>query len=100
MHAVIRRYNAFDGKSGAVAQKVHDEFLPLVSQVQGFIAYYLIDAGDGAMASVGVFESKAGADESTRLAADWVRQHLTHVIKSAPVILAGEVAAQRAAALR
>lgn len=101
MHAVIRRYNVFDGKSGVVAQKVHDEFLPIMSQIPGFVAYYLIDAGEGNMASVGIFESKAGAEESNRVAADWVRQHLTHVIKNAPVILGGEVAAlQAAGALR
>ena len=45
-------------------------------EVSGFIAYYWIDAGEGTMASLSVFEDKAGADESVTVAHQWVEDPL------------------------
>ena len=63
MYAAVRRYEGItdDAEAGRL---VRESFLPLLDKVQGFIAYYWIDAGDGAMASLSVFDDKAGADES------------------------------------
>jgi hypothetical protein len=91
MYAVVRRYNTSAGSIAEIAQRVNEGFLPLVSQVQGFISYDVIDAGDGTMLTVSVFEDRAGADESTRAATEWVRQNLTHLIRTAPVVTTGEI---------
>ncbi len=55
-------------------------FIPLLEQVPGFIAYYWIDAGGGVMASLSVYENQAGADESVRLAGEWVRDNAATLI--------------------
>lgn len=93
MFAAIRRYNAFEGAAATIATRVNDEFLPKIRQMPGFVGYYVVNGGDGSLVSVSLFEDRAAADESTRLATAWVRERLAHLIKTAPVISTGEVVA-------
>jgi hypothetical protein len=58
----------------------------------GFSGYYLIEAGNGVMSSIGFFDTSAQADESTRVAASWVRdEKLEAALPNPPKITAGEV---------
>jgi hypothetical protein len=92
MYATIRRYKTSSGAE--VARKVKEEFIPLISEVPDFLAYYVIDTGEGVLASVSVFETKEGEEESNRTAADWV-ETLSGLL--GPVeITAGEVVAHKA----
>jgi hypothetical protein len=59
----------------------------------GFVTYYWLNSGAGAGASLSVFESKEGAEESVRAAANFVQQHLSGVTVSKPEIFEGEVQA-------
>ena len=63
------------------------------STCSGFIAYYWIDAGDGVMASLSVFDDKAGADESVRLAHEWVQANAAALIPNPPQVTEGLVVA-------
>ncbi len=73
MFAVIRHYH-FDTKDSAeIDRLIQEEFVPIIRKAQGFVRYYWLDTGAGEGASFGVFKDKAGADESVRLAADFVR---------------------------
>ena len=65
MYAAVRRYEGITDPAEA-GRLVGESFLPLLEHVPGFIAYYWIDAGDGVMASVSVFDDQAGADKSVR----------------------------------
>jgi hypothetical protein len=89
MYAAIRKYRVTD--AAEIARRVKDEFVPTVQDVPGFIAYYVVDPGDGRLASVTVCEDKTGVDESTTRAADWVKERLASLIESGPEITAGEV---------
>lgn len=92
MYAVSRQYQ-FDPKAGAeIARKIQEDFVPLVRKTPGFLAYYWVDSGTGKGSSLGVFESKTGADQSVHLAADYVRDHLASILGS-PAITEGEVRA-------
>ncbi len=63
---------------------------------RGFDGYFLIEAGNGVMTSVSLFDTSAHADESTRLASTWVRdEKLESALPNAPKITFGEVIAQR-----
>src|SRR4051812_6079291 len=64
LYAAVRRYEGVTN-SAEVSRRVNDGFLPLVSKLPGFVAYYLVDAGGGVVVSTGVFESQAAAEEST-----------------------------------
>ncbi|WP_254878663.1 hypothetical protein [Streptomyces sp. NA04227] len=67
--------------------------MPLLRQVPGFVAYYWIDAGDGVMVSVSVYDNQAGADESVRRAADFVRNNLASLLPHPPQVTSGQVVA-------
>jgi len=72
--AVIRHYH-FNPKDGAeIDRRIREEFVPIVKNAKGFVRYYWLDTGDGEGASVSVFKDKAGADESVRLAAEYVKE--------------------------
>jgi hypothetical protein len=54
--------------------------------------YYLIEAGNGVMSSIDFFENSAQADESTRVAATWMREEkLETALPNPPKITDGEV---------
>jgi len=76
---------------------VNEGFLPIIKDVYGFQAYYALDAGGGRFATVSIFEDRAGAEESTRMAADWVRQNMASLLPNPPEVLEGEVFANEAA---
>jgi hypothetical protein len=75
---------------------VNEGFVPLISQISGFVAYYWVDAGGGVMISTSVFQDKSGAEESNRKAADYVRQNLAPLLPNPPQITAGEAVAYKA----
>lgn len=92
MYATIRRYEGVtDPKE--VTRVVQQTFLPLVTDIRGFVAYYWVDAGGGVMLSTSVFQDKAGADESNRRAATLVREKLASMFTKAPLITEGEIVA-------
>jgi hypothetical protein len=97
MYCTIRRYEATDqSRTSELVKKVDDTLLPRLSKLPGFSGYHLVDGGNGVMSSVGFFETAAQADESTRIAADWVREEkLEDALRNAPKITSGEVVAHK-----
>ncbi len=93
MYSVIRRYNVREGMAQQVVDRVNAEFVPMLREAAGFVSYALINPGDGTLMSVSVFADRAGADESTRSASEWVREHIGRMVGNSPVILSGEVGA-------
>jgi hypothetical protein len=93
MFATIRRYESIDQtRTSELVKKADESFLPSLSELPGFSGYYLIDTGNGVMSSISVFDTPEHADESTRLASNWVReQKLETVLPNPPKITSGEV---------
>ncbi|MET4645640.1 hypothetical protein OG894_10275 [Streptomyces sp. NBC_01724] len=92
MYAVVRRYEGVTDPAEA-GRQVNEGFLPLLRQVQGFVAYYWVDAGGGVMVSTSVFQDPAGAEESTERAGEFVRDRLASLLPNPPQVTAGEVVA-------
>ncbi|MFJ9550606.1 hypothetical protein [Streptomyces erythrochromogenes] len=92
MYAVIRRYEGVTDPAEA-GRLVDEGFVTLLRRVPGFVAYYWVDAGDGVMLSTSVFDDRAGADESVRRAADFVRENLASLLPNPPQVTAGQVVA-------
>ena len=93
MFGVIRHYH-FDKKDSAeIDRLVQDEFVPIIRKAQGFVRYSWLDTGAGEGASFGVFKEKAGADESVRLAADFVRTKMAALLRQRPEIIEGPIKA-------
>ena len=94
MHVAIRRYQMDPASFDEVKRQVNEGFIPIIKDADGFLAYYVVDAGAGEIATVSVFEDQAGAEESVRMAADFIRQNLAALLPNPPEITAGEVVAQ------
>jgi hypothetical protein len=97
MFATIRRYEAIDqSRTSELVKKADESLVPSLSDLPGFSGYYLIEAGNGVMSSIGFFDTSAQADESTRLASNWVRENkLETALPNPPKITSGEVVAHK-----
>jgi len=95
MHATIRRYEGVDAaRTNELTGKVNEKLVPELRKLPGFAGYYLIEAGNGVLSSLGLFETAAQADESTKVAAQWIRdEHFDSAMPNAPKITSGKVVA-------
>ena len=93
MNVTIRRYESIDqSRKSELIKKLDENLLPTLSELPGFNGYSVIDAGEGVMTSVSFFDTQAQADESTRVAASWLReQKLDAVLSTPPKITSGPV---------
>jgi hypothetical protein len=89
MHASVRRYRTRDIE--ALERKVEEEFIERVKGVDGFVGYYVIDGGNGDVASVTVCKTANALGEITKLAGDWVQESLGDLVEGGPDVVAGEV---------
>jgi hypothetical protein len=94
MYSVIRQY------SGENASRLFDELEAnasevegIIGEVEGFISYTLIRTPEGGV-SVTVCKDKAGTDESSRRAAQWVQDRVP-VNVTPPTVLQGSVIMHR-----
>ncbi len=95
MYVAVRRYEGVTDPS-KVGQLVDEGFVPIISEIPGFVAYYFVDAGDGAMISTSVFENRSAEEESNWRAGEFVAQHLAPLLPNPPQITAGELVAHKA----
>ena len=90
MYATIRTYNQ-PALADALASRRKD-VEQLIRNVRGVVGYYLVKTSTGCI-SVTVCDSQAGTDESTKVAADWIKQNLPNFANAAPKIASGDVVA-------
>ena len=94
MYAVVRTY------SGSGANELFDlleqrkaEVEAVMRTVPGLVSYTLVRSADGGV-SVTVCEDKAGAEESTRLAKEWIQNHASEFCSKLPDLDLGSVLVQ------
>jgi hypothetical protein len=88
MHTVIRRYQGVQNAE-EVARRAVDEFAPQLRDQPGFQGYWVVDAGDGVLATITVFESEEAAESSTAAAATWVQENMPNLVPNPPRVTAG-----------
>jgi hypothetical protein len=95
MHATIRRYEGVDAaRTNEVTSKVQETLVPQLRELPGFAGYYLIEAGNGVLSSLGLFETSEQADESTKLSEKWIAEEdFASALPNAPKITSGKVVA-------
>ena len=95
MYATIRRYDGVDSaRTSEVTSKVNETLVPQLRELPGFSGYYLIEADDGILSSIGLFETPGQADVSTKLVSQWIiDEDFGKVIPNAPTITSGKVVA-------
>ena len=95
MYVAVRRYEGVSDPQ-KVAKVAEEGFVPIISELQGFVAHYTLDAGDGVMVATSVFEHKDAEEQSTFRAGEFVQEHLLPLVPNPPQITAGEVLAYKA----
>jgi hypothetical protein len=89
MFASIRKYNGTPLLVDELVKK-QDDIKSVLRPIRGFHAYYLLKTSDGAV-SMTVCEDRAGAEESNRVAATWLKDKLPTFATPPPEITTGEV---------
>jgi hypothetical protein len=97
LHATVRRYEGVDqSRTPELTTKINESLIPKLSKLPGFGGYYVIESDKGVFTSFGLFETSDQADESTRVAANWVRdEKLETTLPNAPMVLSGKIIAHK-----
>jgi hypothetical protein len=95
MYVAVRRYDGVTDPQKA-GQLVQEGFVPIISEIPGFVAYYWVDAGDGVMVSTSVYEHKDTEEQTNFVAGEFVQEHLLPLMPNPPQITTGEVVAYKA----
>lgn len=94
MHTVIREYSGKGAKElFDILERRRSEVENVIRPVHGFVSYTLARTGNGGF-SVTVCEDKAGADESMRVAHDWIAKNAATTGVGAPKVVEGTVIIQ------
>jgi len=95
MYISIRKYKltSQDAKTRSeLTRQINELFLPqIITKAPGFVLYYAVDDGSRTLSTVSVFETRSGAEESHRQAADFSKKNLPTLISGPPEITSGEV---------
>ena len=94
MYAIVRNYLGAGAKQlFDVLEKEKAEVEATLRQVPGLVSYTLARSSDGGM-SITVCNDKAGADESVKVAREWIKKNAAHVPAYPPAIMEGAVIVQ------
>jgi hypothetical protein len=94
MHTVVREYSGKGAKElFDILEKRRSEVEKVIRPVHGFVSYTLARSHDGGF-SVTVCEDKAGADESVKIARDWISKNAGNTGVGAPKVFEGSVIIQ------
>jgi hypothetical protein len=96
MHATIRRYEGVDTtRINELVGKIDETFVPQIRELTGFAGYFLMEADNGVLSSISLFETSEQADESSKLVKNWISdENFSKVIPNAPKITSGKIVAQ------
>ena len=88
MYVVVRSYSG-EGASGLfdLLEQRQQDVKELIGGVPGFVSYAGFRSGEGGM-TVTVCDDKAGTDDSSRRAAEWIKENATATV-GPPVITEG-----------
>jgi hypothetical protein len=104
MYATIRRYTVRDATKAHDALsnlkgRIEENFVPMIQDVQGFHCYYAVNANDRELVTISIFENAAGAQESTRRAAEFVRKDPSSELLNNPEVIEGDLLVSKEAAV-
>jgi hypothetical protein len=91
MYASIRRYVVHRTSVDEIARRISEDFVPVIRDIPGFVAYYVVDAGNGLAISFSIFEDQAGAEQSAAVARDHITENLASLFPNPPEIMDGQV---------
>src|SRR5438034_4491644 len=91
MYKAVRTYTLLPGSSEEFLQRVQESFVPLISQLPGFIAYDTYRIGNDQVITISTFDTRAGAEESVLLALRWVQENSVELMQGLPRLIVGQM---------
>ena len=65
MYAAIRQGKAKAGKAEELTRRIKEGAIPIISDVEGFMGYYVVYSPDDTVVAISLFNNYAAAEEST-----------------------------------
>ena len=96
MFVTIRRYSPKNGSVNKASlqllrRQLHDEFLPQLQRIPGFVGYYVLNVGDRELITLSFCDTKEGSGESSRCAAEYTLSNPLVFELGRPEVTEGEV---------
>jgi hypothetical protein len=93
MYAGIRQAKAKAGMAEELTRRIKEGAIPIISDVPGFQAYYVVYAPDDTVTAVSIFDNYASAEESNKRALAWIETELAPLLAGPATAVAGPVIA-------
>ncbi len=91
-YVVVRIRKLKSGVSADDIMKTIDEgYIPLIRTIPGFVSYTGTSDDSGTGVFIGTFSEKAGADESTRRAGEWLTANGHDFFEGDPTVIEGVI---------
>ncbi len=91
MYAAIRQGKARTGMAEELTRRIKEEAIPIISDVEGFMAYYVVYAPDDTVTAISIFNNYAGAEESNRRGLALIEKSLAPLLIGPATATAGPV---------
>jgi quinol monooxygenase YgiN len=97
MYAVLREYAVGTSAIDELVRRARGTLVPQLSSLPGFVSYTMMeDPEEQGLLTLSVFEDRAGAERSTALAAQWVRDNVLAMLPEPPRHTVGQLILTRA----
>ena len=80
MYAAVRRYRIDPELSSEVIKQIIEEFVPLIEELAGITAYFVVEGRDGAFVTVTICDDEAVVQETSKRATEWIKAYLSDSI--------------------
>ena len=91
MYAAIRQGKAKAGMAEELARTIKEGAIPIISDVEGFMGYYVVYAPDDTVTAISIFNNVEGANESNKRALAWIEENLSPLLSGPASAVAGPV---------
>ena len=91
MYAAIRQGKAKTGMAEELTRRIKEGAIPIISEVEGFMGYYVVYAPDDTVTAISLFSNFASAEEANRRAIAWIEKDLAPLLTGPATAMAGPV---------
>jgi hypothetical protein len=96
MFATIRKYTPKPSSMNKnnveqLRKQLHDDWLPTAQKIDGFHGYYAVNVEGKQLITISLFDSQKGGAESTRRAAEFLKQTPMPFDPGQPEVSEGEI---------
>jgi hypothetical protein len=91
VYAAIRQAKAKTGTAEELTRRIKEGVIPIISDVEGFMAHYVVYAPDDTITAISIFNNYAGAEESNRRVLPWIEENVAPLLVGSTMATAGPV---------